>query len=131
MAAVSQRRITTVNCAAVNRFIMPCPVVMRVRVCVDRVSNRDTWITNSQHHTPPIRSWGLSHYRSLFEAKRISPFRGARRPMAQRGHYCPSVQSPTAWLLRMLSCRLEVRRMRCVSSYHLPISAWRSSPFWQ
>jgi MgsA AAA+ ATPase C terminal len=40
----------------------PSPVGMRVRVCVDRVSNRNR-ITNSQHHTPPIRSWGLSHVR--------------------------------------------------------------------
>src|SRR5476651_2707320 len=63
MAAGPQRRIATVDCAVVNRFTMPCPVGMRVRVCVDRVSNRDVWITNGQHHTPPIRSWGLSQVR--------------------------------------------------------------------
>src|ERR1035437_1849403 len=50
MAAGPQRRIATMDCAVVNRFTMPCPVGMRVRVCVDRVSNRDVWITNSRHH---------------------------------------------------------------------------------
>ena len=37
---------------------------MRARVCVDRGSNRDAWIT--KYHTQPIRSRGLSHvYPSL------------------------------------------------------------------
>ena len=73
MAAGPQRRIATVDCAVVNRFTMPCPVGMRVRVCVD-VSNRDVWITNSQHHTPPIRSWGLSHVRWQFSRIRQGAF---------------------------------------------------------
>jgi len=34
---------------------------MFVRVCADRVSERDAWITNNQPHTPPVRSPGLSH----------------------------------------------------------------------
>ena len=54
MAAGPQRRIATVDCAVVNRFTMPYPVGMRVRVCVDRVSNRDVWITNSQHHNSDL-----------------------------------------------------------------------------
>src|SRR3954464_4482124 len=65
MALGPQRRIATVDCAVVNRFAMPYPVGMRVRGCVNRVSNRDFWITNSQQYTPPIRSWAIGTFRAI------------------------------------------------------------------
>src|SRR5205807_825095 len=89
MAAGPQRRIATVDFAVVNRFTMPCPVGMRVCVCVDRVSNRDVWITNSQYHTPPIRSWGLSHVRWAilsYTAASVRTKGGSRLKLAPSGH---------------------------------------------
>jgi hypothetical protein len=89
IAAGPQRRIASVDCAVVNRFTMPCPVGMRVRVCVDRVSNRDVWITNSQHHTPPIRSWGPSHVRWAILSYTTASVRtkgGSLLKFAQSGH---------------------------------------------
>src|SRR5882757_8219602 len=50
MAGGPQRRVATSDCTVVNRLIMPCPVEMRVRVCVDRRSNCELWITNNRHH---------------------------------------------------------------------------------
>src|SRR5262249_53481535 len=96
MAAGRQRRLATLDRAVVNRFTMLCPVGMPVRVCVDRVSNRDVWIANSQHHTPPIRSWGPLHVRWAILSYMTASVRtmtasvrtkgGARLKLAPSGH---------------------------------------------
>src|SRR6202030_3361722 len=50
MAGGPQRRIATVDCAAVNLFTMLSPIEMPLRACVDQVSDRDFGITNGRHH---------------------------------------------------------------------------------
>jgi len=39
-----QRRTGKGGCAVENRFIMPCPIEMPVRACVDQVSDREFWV---------------------------------------------------------------------------------------
>src|SRR4051812_44198095 len=53
---VPQRRVSTVDCAVVNRLFMPAPVEMPVRACVDQVSDYDIWINQlPPPSTPRIR----------------------------------------------------------------------------
>src|ERR1017187_1951330 len=59
MARGPQRRIATVDCAVVNRFIMLSPIEMPLRACVDQASDRDFGITNCLHH-PRQFAHGLS-----------------------------------------------------------------------
>src|SRR6478736_4285451 len=58
MAGPPQRRISTVDCAVINRFTMPCPGQIPVRACVDQ-DRRPAYLTHPDT-ARPIRwlLWG-------------------------------------------------------------------------
>src|SRR6266705_3989845 len=89
MAAGPQRRIATVNCAAVNRFTMLSPIEMPLRACVDQVSDRDFGITNGRHHPRQFAPRVIGTFR-----RRISHI---RRPAQEEGWLAAEIGTKRTW----------------------------------